>query len=173
MTVVSLDEHRALRETERADLGYEPLPIDQALPHARRILAHLEGQTHVEPDHDEGECSSCHTEAAVRFTYGPSLILCRPCRRARLRAAAIADMPLPAGPPERDPVDDLLDRARRWIPRAATTMPLAHIERALLNQGIPRAHVYELVDQAADLARAEPATTIATNDDAQRDAPTP
>jgi hypothetical protein len=172
MTVVSLDEHRAQRQQEQADLDYQPVPTEHALRWATRLLARLEGHNHIEPDHGPGTCTSCGNQAPVRFTYG-TFELCRTCRRARLRAAAKADMPLPAGPPQPDPIDDLLNRARRWIPNAAHTMPLAHIQRALLNQGIPRAHVYELVDQAADLARAEPATTIATNGDAQRNPAAP
>jgi ribosomal protein L37AE/L43A len=98
MTVISLDEHRANREAD-ADLDYTPLPTEQALPHARKILSLLEGVDHVEPDHGAGQCTSCETEVPVRFTYGPMWI-CRTCRRARLRAAAQADMPLPADQPQ-------------------------------------------------------------------------
>jgi hypothetical protein len=90
MTVVSLDEHRAQRQADQDDLDYLPLPIEESLPHARRILALLEREDHVEPDHGPGTCTSCDTDVAVRFTYG-SLELCRACRRARLRAARQAD----------------------------------------------------------------------------------
>lgn len=172
MTVVSLDEHRA-RRADDAHLDYAPLPAAESLFAARALLARLEGQHHVEPDHENARCDDCDHDVLVAWTYGTRTV-CRTCRRARIRAAHFADTPLPAGPPQPDPVAELEAKAERWVRHVAGRKPVAWIQVALeRHTGIPRTTVHRLADLAADLARAETPTTIRTDDDAARRAEAP
>ena len=148
---VSVEEARADHERE-ALAAQEPADREHSLEWCRLLLARYGGANQLDeiPLETAGPCDDCTTIVDVRYQVG-RYTLCRTHATLRLRARARLEaqhfeQPLRDQPPPADP--------HAWTVTNAGRYTTSQLRRAFHYWGIDSDLAVELVDLAADLARA-------------------